>query len=189
LPGWIADLNEAPTVCATLGTFMNRSAEVFDAILEALRDEQFNLVLTIGRDQDPAQFGVLPPNVHIGRYIPLSLLLPYCAAVVCQAGFSTVVTALNHGLPVVLIPLGADQPLVAQQMSMLVVGPVLGPTDRTVETIRGAVRLVLADRTYRDNVERVRDAMAALPGPAYGVTLLEKLVSDGTPMIARVDRS
>ncbi|HYI16053.1 MAG TPA: hypothetical protein VEX37_11720, partial [Thermomicrobiales bacterium] len=72
LPGWIADLNEAPTVCATLGTFMNRSAEVFDAILEALRDEQFNLVLTIGRDQDPAQFGVLPSNVHIERYIPLS---------------------------------------------------------------------------------------------------------------------
>jgi UDP:flavonoid glycosyltransferase YjiC (YdhE family) len=184
LPDWVADLNGAPTVCATLGTFMNRSSEVFKAILDGLRDEQLNLVLAIGRDQDPAQFGVVSPNVHIERYIPLSLLLPHCAAVVCQAGFSTVVTALDHGLPMVLIPLGADQPLVAQQMARLGVGPVLGPTDRTPEAIRDVVQSVLTDRTYRNNAEHVRDAMAALPGPAHGVTLLEQLVVDRTPMIA-----
>ena len=34
LPSWVAKLPYlAPTVCATLGTFMNRSTDVFDAIL------------------------------------------------------------------------------------------------------------------------------------------------------------
>jgi UDP:flavonoid glycosyltransferase YjiC (YdhE family) len=189
LPDWIADLNDAPTVCATLGTFMNRSAEVFEAILDGLRDEPINLILAVGRDQDPAQFGGQPSNVHIERYIPLSLLLPHCVAVVCQAGFSTTVTTLDHGLPMVMLPLGADQPLVAQQMSRLGVGPVLGSANRTPESIRDAVRAVLSDRTYRDSAQRVKDAMGALPGPAYGVRLLERLVTTGTPMIAGAEQS
>jgi UDP:flavonoid glycosyltransferase YjiC (YdhE family) len=187
LPSWVMELPDAPTICVTLGTYMNRSAEIFQAILDGLRNERLNVVLTIGRDQDPAQFGPQPPNVYIERYIPLSLLLPYCAGVVCQAGFSTTVSALAHGLPMVLIPLGADQPLVAQQMSRLGVGPVLGPANRTPEAIRDAVQALLTDRTFRVNAERVRDAMMALPGSDYAVTLLEQLAVEGTPVVAGTD--
>ena len=43
---------------------------LFQAILDGLRDEPVNLILTIGRDQDPDQFGRQPENVHIERYIP-----------------------------------------------------------------------------------------------------------------------
>lgn len=184
LPAWVADLGDAPTVCATLGTFMNRSPDVFRAILAGLRDEELNLVLAIGRDQDPAQFGPQPGNVHIARYIPLSLLLPRCALVVCQAGFSTVTTALGHGLPLVMLPLGADQPLVARQVARLGVGLVLGPTERTPEAIRTAVRTVLADPVYRTNAARIRDEIAALPGTAYAVTLLERLAVEQRPLLA-----
>lgn len=183
LPDWIATLGGAPTVCATLGTFMNRSAEVFSAILHGLRDEGLNMVLTVGRDQDPAQFGPQPANVRIERYIPLSLLLPRCDLVVCQAGFSTAVTALRHGLPLVMLPLGADQPLVARQMARLGVGPVLGPHERTPEAIRAAVRAVLANPAYRSAADQVRDEMAVLPGPGYAVTLLEQLAAERQPLL------
>jgi UDP:flavonoid glycosyltransferase YjiC (YdhE family) len=183
LPDWVMQLPDAPTICVTLGTYMNRSADTFQAILDGLRDEALNVVLTVGRDQDPAQFGPQPSNVRIERYIPLSLLLPHCTGVVCQAGFSTTVTALAHGLPMVLIPLGADQPLVAQQMSRLGVGPVLGPANRTAAAIQDAVQSMLTGRTYRANAERVRDAMMALPEPACGVTLLERLAVERTPVL------
>jgi MGT family glycosyltransferase len=163
---------------------MNRSTEVFRAILEGLRGERLNLVVTVGRDQDPAQFGPQPEHVRVERYIPLSLLLPHCAVVVCQAGFSTTVAALGHGLPLVLIPLGADQPLVAQQAAHLNVGLVLGPGERTAGAIRAALRAVLGDPAYRRNAQRVRDAMAALPGPEHGVALLERLAAERRPLVA-----
>ncbi len=184
LPDWVANLGDAPTACATLGTFMNRSTDVFRAILDGLRDEGLNLILAIGRDQDPAQFGPQPDNVRIARYIPLSLLLPRCALVVCQAGFSTVTTALRHGLPLVMLPLGADQPLVARQCARLGVGPTLGPDERTPEAIRAAVRTVLANPVYRTNAARVGETLAALPGPDHAVALLERLVADRRPIMA-----
>ena len=157
---------------------------MFRAILDGLSGESLNLVVTVGRDQDPAQFGPQPDHVHIERYIPLSLLLPQCSLVVCQAGFSTATTALRHGLPLVMLPLGADQPLVARQVARLGVGPVLGMHERTPEAIRAAVRAVLADPTYRQNAERIRDEMAALPGPEYAVGLLERLAREKQPILA-----
>jgi len=184
LPSWVASLPPVPTVCATLGTFMNRSTAIFAAILEGLRDKGTNLILAVGRDIDPAQFGPQPGNVHIERYIPLSLLLPHCTLVVHHAGFSTTVTTLLNGLPMVTIPLGADQPYNARSCAVLGVGEVIGPDDRTAGAIRAAAWEVLEEPSYRARAERVRDAMAALPGPEYAVELLERLAAEKQPLIA-----
>jgi UDP:flavonoid glycosyltransferase YjiC (YdhE family) len=116
LPEWIGNLPERPTVYATLGTAFNtRTPGLFEAILEGLRDEPIELILTVGRDRDPAEFGPQPTNIHIERYIPQDLLLAHCDLVITHAGFSTVAAALSHGLPIVSIPIDADQPINAQR--------------------------------------------------------------------------
>jgi len=125
LPPWVAELPDRPTIYATLGTVFGRGSEglaTFRAMLDALRDEPINLILTVGRDNDPADFGPQPPNVHIARFIPQSALLPYCDLVVQQGGFSTITGALNAGLPMVILPIGADQPYNAACCAALGVG-------------------------------------------------------------------
>ncbi|MGH3544565.1 MAG: glycosyltransferase [Mycobacteriales bacterium] len=108
-----------PTVYATLGTVYNRMAAVFTAILEGLREEPLNLILTLGRNQDPAQFGRHPPHVRIERFVSQALLLPHCDLVITHGGFGTVTAALAHGLPLVLIPISADQPENARRCTAL----------------------------------------------------------------------
>jgi len=186
LPPWVANLSARPTVYATLGTHFSRSPSgvpTFRAILDALRGEPINLILTVGRDTDPTQFGPQPENVHIARFIPQSALLTYCDLVVQQGGFSTITGALNAGLPMVILPIGADQPYNATCCAALGVGRVVAPDERTPEAIRAAVRAVLADPTYRANAQRVRDEMTALPGPEHAVELLERLVAEQQPLL------
>jgi UDP:flavonoid glycosyltransferase YjiC (YdhE family) len=183
LPPWVADLPARPTVYATLGTVVNRRPGALPAIIAGLRDEPFNLVVTTGRNQDPDTFGPQPPNVHLARYIPQSALLPRCDLVVSHAGFNTVVAGIAHGLPQVAIPLGADQPDHARRVARLGLGRVVAPGDFSPEAVREAVRAVLADPTYRRNAERLRDEMAALPGPERGVALLERLAAERRPII------
>ena len=187
LPPWVAGLPDRPTVYATLGTIFSAlpsGRATFATILDALRDEPYNLILTVGRGNDPDQFGPQSPNVHIAQYIPQSRLLPHCDLVVNQGGFSTVTGALNAGLPMVVVPLGADQPLNAACCATLGVGRVVEPEERTPEAIRAAVRAVLADPAYRTKAERVRDEMAALPGPERAVELLERLAVERRPILA-----
>jgi UDP:flavonoid glycosyltransferase YjiC (YdhE family) len=184
LPTWVSQLTDRPTVYATLGTVFNtRTPGLFEAILEGLRDEPANLILTIGRDRSPSDFGPEPDNVHIEPYIPQSLLLPYCDLVITHAGFSTVAAALSHGLPMVAIPIDADQPVNAQRCAALGVAEVLEYGRRTPESIRQSVRTLLANNSYRRNAEQIRDQTAALPGAEHGAALLERLAIERQPIL------
>ena len=183
-PG-LPELPDRPTVSATLGTVFNsRVPGLFQAILDGLRDEEVNLILTIGRDQDPAQFGPQPVNVHIERYIPQSQLFPHCDVVITHAGFSTVSEALAHGLPLVPIPLDADQPLNAERCAALGVAKVIEHDQRTPGAIGSAVRTVLADPSYRGNAEQIREEIAQLPGPEHAAALLERLAVENQPLLS-----
>lgn len=146
--------------------------------------EPINLILAVGRNQDPEQFGPQPPNIHIARYIPQSLLLPHCDLVITHGGFNTIMGALSHGLPLVIIPLGADQAANARRCAGLGVGRVVTPEQRTPAAIRAAVDAVLHDQSYRTNSRLFQEELAALPGPDHGVALLERLATERRPILA-----
>jgi MGT family glycosyltransferase len=170
LPTWGAQLPERPTVHASLGTIFHRTPGVFRAILDGLRDEPLNLILAVGRDQDPAQFGPQPPHVFIERSIPHTILLPYCDVVITHGGFSSIMACFNQGLPMVLIPrAGGDQRGNAHRCAALGLGRIIAPDQRTPESIREAVLEVLGNRRYRERAEQMRDEMQRLPGPEYAV--------------------
>ena len=85
--------------------------------------------------------------------------------------------ALTHGLPMVLSPLGADQPLNAARCEALGVGRILDAVDATPLMVRVTVSSVLDDPAYRRAAEGFRDEIAALPEPRYAVLLLERLAA------------
>lgn len=175
LPDWFAGLGAVPTVYATLGTAYNRTPGVFAAILAALRDEPIELIATVNHNQDPAAFGPQPPHVRVERYLPQSLVIPHCALVVTHGGSGTVRTALDHGVPLVVIPIAADQPENARRCVALGVGRGIPPEGRTPAAIRAATRAVLRDDRYRRNAARLRDEFRALPDLAHAVALLTGL--------------
>jgi UDP:flavonoid glycosyltransferase YjiC (YdhE family) len=184
LPGWVADLPQRPTVHATLGTAYNRRTDLFHVILDALRDEAINVILTVGRDRDPMELGPQPPNVHIERYIPQSLLLPHCDAMVQHGGWNSVLAALEAAIPMVLLPIGADQPQNAARCGEAGVAVVMGAESVTPRALRAATRAVLERPSYRENAQRVCAEIAALPVMKNAVGLLERLAVEKGPVLA-----
>jgi UDP:flavonoid glycosyltransferase YjiC (YdhE family) len=183
LPAWVEQLpRDAPTVYATLGTVHNNETHIMRAILDGLRGEPLNLVATTGRNIEPAIFGEQPGNVHIERYIPQSLLLPHCDLVINHGGSGTVRDAINHGLPMVIVPVAADQHVNAKRCADLRVARVVPSDNRTPEAIREATHEVLHNPIYRRNAKRLRDEMDALPGPEHVVGLLERLARERAPL-------
>jgi MGT family glycosyltransferase len=183
LPAWITSLPARPTVHASLGTVFHRTPGVFEAIVEGVRDQEINLILAVGRDQDPAAFDVQSPNVWIERYIPHALLLPHCDAVITHGGFSSVMACFEQGLPMVAVPLaGGDQPGNSQRCAALGVGRVVGPDERTPELIRAALLDVLRDPKYRQNAIRLKQDLQSLPPVEHAVELLEMLAQGRAPV-------
>jgi UDP:flavonoid glycosyltransferase YjiC (YdhE family) len=181
LPAWVHDLASRPTVYATAGTSVNRTPGLLETFAAALADEPINAILTIGRDRDPAEFGALPHNVHVERYIPQSLALPVCDLVLSHCGSGTLYAALDHGLPMVNIPIGMDQLENAARCAELRLGVTVASSAVSVDAIRAAVREVLTDPSYRERAQRIQRDLHALPGPDAAVELLERLAVEKRP--------
>lgn len=172
------------TVYFTLGTVFNtESGDLFDRVLAGLAGLDANLIVTVGHRIDPAEFGPQPAHVRIEQYIPQAEVLPWCHAIVSHGGSGSIIGALAHGLPSVLIPMGADQPHNGDRGVALGVARVLDPVAATPESVREAATAVLTDPAYRQAAQRVRDEIAAMPPPEHTVSLLERLVTDKQPLV------
>jgi UDP:flavonoid glycosyltransferase YjiC (YdhE family) len=159
-------------VYLTLGTVFNaESGDLLGRALEGVKAVGAPVVVTTGRQVDPAELGH-QPGVRIQRWIPLEELLPWCRAVVSHGGSGSVLGALAHGLPSVLLPVGADQPLTAALVQDLGAGIALDPLTATPEDIAAAVRQVITDPAFGAAARRVREEIRALPAAADALARL-----------------
>jgi UDP:flavonoid glycosyltransferase YjiC (YdhE family) len=172
----IDELAGRPTLYVTLGTIFNtESGDLFSRVLAGVRDLPVEVVVTVGRGIDPAELGPQPPSLHVVQYLPQARLLPRCTAVLNHAGSGSVLGALEHGLPMVCIPLGADQPLNAARCTDLGVGRVLDAATLTPDDVLAATTAVLAEPRYRDASARLQAEIASLPSTEDALALLEQL--------------
>jgi UDP:flavonoid glycosyltransferase YjiC (YdhE family) len=161
---------DGDAVYLTLGTVFNaESGDLLQRALAGVRELGLPAVVTTGRQIDPAELGPQPPHVRVQRWIPQAELLPWCRAVVSQGGSGIVTGALAHGLPSVLLPVGADQPLTAARVAELGAGVVLDPLTATPDEIAAAVRRVLDERAFAAAAGRLREEFLALPSAAEAV--------------------
>ncbi|UUZ58691.1 nucleotide disphospho-sugar-binding domain-containing protein [Nocardioides sp. B-3] len=65
---------------------------------------------TVGQGTDPADLGPQPTNVRVERFLPQGDVLSAVDLVVSHGGSGSLMATLAHGLPSLLLPLGADQP-------------------------------------------------------------------------------
>ena len=179
VPAWLDELGRdgRPLVYFTLGTvFHVESGDLFERAVAGLRELPVDVLVTVGNEIDPAELGPQPANVRIERFVPQAHVLPRAAVVVSHGGSGSVIGALVHGRPMVLIAMGADQPLNARRAEALGLGRVLDPVSVTPAQVRDAVAGLLADPAAHRAAAALRDEIAALPPPAAAIPWLEDLV-------------
>ena len=175
--------SETPTVYFTLGT-VYANPDLHSRVLAGLRELPANIVVTVGGHVDPTDFGPQPGHIRIEQFIPQDEVLPHSDVVISHGGSGSLMGALAHGLPSILLPLGADQPHNAKRCAELGIGLVLDPVTVTPLEVRNTVATILADHAYRQAAERIRDEINALPGVGMAVPRIERL-SEGSIQAAR----
>jgi UDP:flavonoid glycosyltransferase YjiC (YdhE family) len=120
-------------------------------------------------------------------------VLAAAAAVVCHAGVGTVYGALSVGVPLVVTPLAADQPICAMGCvlagaaeSLAPVPPpreflayVTDPTAVTATQVSEATTRVLETPTYHQTAQRIAAEIAAAPAPSSIRPWLTSLTGNG----------
>jgi len=98
---------EGPPLVFTPGSANSQAHRFFKEAAEACTlSRQRGIFLTQYPDQLPSS---LPETIRHFKYVPLSQLLPHCAALVHHGGIGTCAQALRAGIPQLIQPLGFDQ--------------------------------------------------------------------------------
>ncbi|MHB1498790.1 MAG: glycosyltransferase [Acidimicrobiales bacterium] len=171
-----------PKVYVTLGTIFNQEAgDLFQRVLTGLATLPADVVATVGHQINPIEVGPLPSNVRVESFVPLVQMLDDTDVVVSHGGSGTVIATLAFGIPQVILPLGADQPLNADRCVALGVGIALDALHSSPTAIREATETALTAETYRARASQVRAEIASLPDARHAGTLLECLTQASTP--------
>jgi len=173
VPPWLAELpSDRPLVHVTMGTTeVTRTPGLYETTLAALRDEPLSVVVASGND--PAELGPQPDHIRVERFVSHGAVLPRCRAVVTHGGHGTLMACFALGIPVVVVPVNADQPRNAARCEALGVGRSVPPASRTPEAIRDALREVMTDDRYAARARALGEEMAALPGYDAAVGAIE----------------
>jgi UDP:flavonoid glycosyltransferase YjiC (YdhE family) len=117
-----------------------------------------------------------PPNIHLERFVPHDLVMPGASAVITHAGLGTVQAALRHGVPLVCLPIGRDQPDNAARVAWHGAGVRLSPKSTPI-AIRQAVGRVLGDPAFAASARRLAAAFAEEQAADRGPKALESLAT------------
>jgi UDP:flavonoid glycosyltransferase YjiC (YdhE family) len=174
LPAAVDALPHDRTVHLTLGTVFHGNRNVLQTAIAALSALPVNVVATVGPDVDPAGFGRQPSHVLLAPYLPHTLLLPRCAAVVSQGGAGIMFGTLAHGLPHLVLPQGGDQFMNAEAVELAGAGLALHPAEVTGAAITDRLTRLLEEPSFSTAADAVRTELTTMPDAA---TVLDSLTT------------
>jgi UDP-N-acetylglucosamine transferase subunit ALG13 len=187
LPDWWHG-SDKPLIYVTFGTVLGHlsiAAGVVDTAMRAVSGiADTRVLLTVGQGLDPSRIAPPSENVRVESWVDQVDVFAEAAVVLCHGGSGTVFGALAAGVPLVVVPVFADQFDNGRRVSERGVGvtvepgpgshhspgQVVGAGDR--DRIGQAVRRVLTEPDFRRRAVRTAHEMAAAPSVDAVLTAL-----------------
>jgi MGT family glycosyltransferase len=177
-PAWLLEMpHDQPWVHVTEGTMHTQEPILLRTAARALGGRPMHVIMTAGDRRDPATLDLGPraANVRVERWLSHKYLFPRTDVVVTTGGAGTVMTALEAGVPLVVVPTEWDKPENAQRVVEAGAGLRLSPGRLTPARLRAAVERVLGEPSFRMNARRLAASFARYQGPVRVAELLEEL--------------
>ena len=170
--GFDAPAGSGPLVYVSLGTRLNTSARFFRSCVEAFRGTGARVIMSIGDSVRPGRLGPLPPTIAVRRSVPQLEVLSRASLFITHGGMNSVNEALYYGVPMVVVPMGNDQPTVARRVVELGLGEALDARSATPAALRGAALRVMSDQGCRARLDGFQKETRAAGGNAEAARLI-----------------
>jgi UDP:flavonoid glycosyltransferase YjiC (YdhE family) len=182
LPDWWPGREDEPLVYLTFGSVAGsfpQALPAYGVALSAVADLPARVLLTVGRDLELDALPDVPDNVRVERWVPQQDVLAHAAAAVVHGGSGSTLGALAAGVPLVVIPLFADQPQNARRVAEVGAGLAVEPNREdipaTIAPLRAAIETVLSEPSYGERADALAAELRAEPPVDEAVALSERL--------------
>ncbi|MFO1446072.1 glycosyltransferase [Bacillus sp. Bva_UNVM-123] len=142
----------------SLGTVFNRAIDFYRLCFKAFENTEHTIVMTIGEQTQLDELGEIPQNFIVKNYVPQTEVLKYTKLFITHGGMNSTNEGLYYGVPLIVIPQSADQPIIANQVVNIGAGIQLQMQSLTANHLYEAADHVLHHSSYHKAIANIRES-------------------------------
>ncbi|MGG1679264.1 macrolide family glycosyltransferase [Neobacillus sp. NRS-1170] len=148
----------------SLGTVFNQAIDFYKLCFEAFGNTDHTVVMSIGERTQISDLGEIPINFIVKNYVPQTEVLKHTKLFITHGGMNSTNEGLYYGVPLIVIPQNADQPIIARQVANIGAGIQLPMQGLTTNQLREAANHVFNDPSFHRAVSNIRESIQKAGG-------------------------
>lgn len=156
----------------SLGTVNNQDLIFFQNCIEAFKDTDYHVIMSVGNIVNIDQIGIIPENIKVEKSVDQIEVLKQSDVFITHCGMNSVNEALYYQVPLVLFPQTNEQGGVAYRVHELGAGNYL--KENSSKSIGEAVNEILANPSYKQNAAKIAESFYRCGGVKAAADFIEK---------------
>lgn len=180
---------ERPLVYISLGTVINDRPDFYIKCIDALGNQNVDVIISCGKTIDIEALVTLPDNVKAFPYVNQLDILAKADVFISHCGMNSVSESLYMAAPIVLYPQTAEQKAVARRVTEINAGVELG--DDSADGIRSAVFEIINNITYREAAKMCSEDFRTCSGSVGAAEFIENAphTSKGIDIVSELNKT
>lgn len=142
----------------SLGTIVNQTIDFYQLCFQAFEDTAHTILMSIGNKVQISDLGDIPANFIVKRYVPQPEVLKQAKLFITHGGMNSTNEGLYYGVPLVVLPQSADQPVIAERVAKIGAGLSLQMQSLTASQLRETAEHVLQDPSFKEAAARMGES-------------------------------
>lgn len=159
---------DIPLIYISLGTVFNNNTKFYNECIRAYKNMECRVIMSVGNAIDLSALKDIPKNFTVRRHVPQMEVLKRADLFITHGGMNSVSEALFLGVPMIVVPMAADQPIVAVRVKEVGAGIYLKKGKVKHKRLQSLSAHILSDQGYKRKSKAVGDSLRASGGPTYG---------------------
>ena len=181
--------SEKPLVYISMGTVINDRPDFYQKCIEALKNEDVEVIISCGKAIDIEALGRLPENITVHPYVDQLDVLSRASVFITHCGMNSVSESLYMASPMAFYPQTNEQEAVARRAYEIGAGEYL--RDDSVTGIKNVVRTLLTDSRYLRAAEECSNDFRSCVGAMGAAEFIESAPhqSDGIDVMDELGKA
>ena len=162
------------TIYISMGTVNNLMENFYRKCMIALKDSDFDVIMSVGEFVDLKKLGEIPQNFTIASSVNQIEVLQKADAFISHCGMNSVSEALYYKVALVLFPQTPEQGGVAYRVNELGAGVYL--QEDSPEKIKESIKEVLENHSYKQSAEEISNGFHKCGGYRLAADKIENLI-------------
>lgn len=170
------EIKSRKKIYISLGTVNNKNLPFYKNCIEAFKESDIDVIMSVGNSTDISKLGEIPDNFVVKNMVNQVRVLQEVDAFISHCGMNSVNESLYYGVPIVLFPQQSEQKMVSNRVAELGAGIML-KNDKP-KNIKKAIDEVLNNNKYKENADKLAESFRNAGGATKAVDAILQIIKN-----------